>query len=59
MSIREAFEFAEDVNAKTLVPVHWDLFEVNSVSPTEIKAVYESNRKWKFELNLNIKNFSI
>lgn len=59
MSIREAFEFAEDVDAKTLVPVHWDLFEVNSVSPTEIKAVYESNRKWKFELNLNIKKFSI
>lgn len=59
MSIREAFEFAEDISAKTLVPVHWDLFEVNSVSPTEIKAVYESNRKWKFELNLNIKKFSI
>ena len=59
MSIREAFEFAEDINAKTLVPVHWDLFEVNSVSPTEIKAVYDSNREWKFELNLNIKKFAI
>tara|TARA_Y100001933_G_C19000637_1_gene564476 strand:+ start:1807 stop:2592 length:786 start_codon:yes stop_codon:yes gene_type:complete len=59
MSIREAFEFAEDINAKILVPVHWDLFEVNSVSPSEIKAVYESNRKWKFKLNLNIKKFSI
>jgi L-ascorbate metabolism protein UlaG (beta-lactamase superfamily) len=44
MSVREAFLLAQEVGIQTVVPVHWDMFEVNSVSPAEIRAVYEHMR---------------
>ena len=34
---KRSFEFAEDISTKTLVPVHWDLFEVNSVHQLKLK----------------------
>ncbi len=40
MSIRDAFNLAEELGIKTVVPVHWDMFEVNSVDLDEIKAVH-------------------
>lgn len=49
MSIREAFGLAAEVGIKSVVPVHWDMFSVNSTSPAEIKAVYDST-KWPFNL---------
>ena len=42
MSVREAFNFAEELNVKTLVPLHWDMFRVNSVSVGEMELVYDS-----------------
>ena len=51
MSIREAFQLAEETNIKTVIPVHWDMFKVNSVTPDEIKSVY-SFYKWNFEMLL-------
>ena len=59
MSIREAFQFALDIGAKTVIPVHWDLFEINSVSPNEILAVYKSSKKWSFKLIMNISKLRI
>ena len=59
MSIREAFQFAIDINIKKLVPVHWDLFEANSVSPDEIKEVFKHHNKLPFELVMNINDLSI
>jgi hypothetical protein len=49
MSIREAFGLAAEVGIEQVVPVHWDMFVVNSTSPKEIEAVYEST-SWQFEL---------
>lgn len=49
MSIREAFGLAAEVGIEHVMPVHWDMFAVNSTSPKEIKAVYEST-SWPFEL---------
>lgn len=49
MSIREAFGLAAEVGIEQVVPVHWDMFAVNSTSPKEIEAVYEST-SWPFEL---------
>jgi L-ascorbate 6-phosphate lactonase len=49
MSIREAFDLAAEVGIEQVVPVHWDMFAVNSTSPKEIEAVYEST-SWPFEL---------
>lgn len=49
MSIREAFQLAEEVNIKQVVPVHWDMFSVNSVTLEEINAVYNA-MKPKFKL---------
>lgn len=49
MSIREAFGLAAEVGIEQVVPVHWDMFAVNSTSPKEIEAVYESS-SWPFEL---------
>ena len=49
MSIREAFGLAAEVGIKSVVPVHWDMFAVNSTTPAEIKAVYHSET-WPFDL---------
>ena len=49
MTIREAFGLAAEVGMKNVVPVHWDMFAANSVSPEEIKAVYRANT-WPFDL---------
>lgn len=40
MSVREAFQFAVDIGAKKMVPVHWDMFQVNSVFPDEIRLLH-------------------
>lgn len=53
MSIREAFELAREVGIKTVVPVHWDMFQCNSVTIGEILSVYNSY-DWSFDLgNVN------
>ncbi|MDH7944939.1 MBL fold metallo-hydrolase [Pseudohongiella sp. SYSU M77423] len=41
MSVREAFGFAQEVGVKNVVPVHWDMFAANEVTPEEIFAVYD------------------
>lgn len=41
MSVREAFQFAAEIGARTLVPIHWDLFAPNGVHPEEVAALYE------------------
>lgn len=40
MSVREAFQFAEEIGVKKLIPMHWDMFKPNSVSPEEISLLY-------------------
>ena len=40
MSVREAFGLADEVGIRTVIPVHWDMFEVNSVFPQEINLVH-------------------
>lgn len=49
MSIREAFGLAAELGIKHVMPVHWDMFAVNSASPDEIKAVYKADA-WPFDL---------
>jgi L-ascorbate 6-phosphate lactonase len=49
MTIREAFGLATEAGIQSVVPVHWDMFAVNSASPEEIKAVYKADA-WPFEL---------
>ena len=51
MSIREAFYLAEEIGAGTLVPTHWDMFEVNRVFPEEIELLYKMLRpEFKLEI---------
>ena len=52
MSIRDAFGLANELAVKELVPIHWDMFEVNSTTPEEIYAVFNSY-DWNFKLSLN------
>ena len=40
MSVREMFQFAEDIKAKRVCPIHWDMFKFNSVFPEEIKLLH-------------------
>lgn len=40
MSVRDAFQLADELGVKAVVPVHWDMFAVNSVAVDEIRAVY-------------------
>ena len=49
MTIREAFGLAAEVGIQSVVPIHWDMFAVNSASPEEIKAVYKADA-WPFDL---------
>lgn len=42
LTIREAFGFCAEIGATTLIPCHWDMFSINSASPDEITAVYQS-----------------
>jgi len=49
MSVREAFGLAVELEVQEVVPVHWDLFAINSTSPDEIQAVYASE-PWPFRL---------
>jgi L-ascorbate metabolism protein UlaG (beta-lactamase superfamily)/glycosyltransferase involved in cell wall biosynthesis len=44
MSLREAFTLAEKVNARIVVPTHWDMFSINSVGLDEIRSVHSSMR---------------
>jgi rhamnosyltransferase len=44
MSVREAFGLAEEICAKQVVPVHWDMFAANETTPEEIRAVYRRER---------------
>jgi L-ascorbate metabolism protein UlaG (beta-lactamase superfamily) len=41
MSVRESFLLADEIGVKTVIPVHWDMFEANSVGLDEIHAVYQ------------------
>ena len=41
MSVRDAFNLTEEIGAKALVPMHWDMFELNSVYPEEIELLYK------------------
>lgn len=40
MSVREAFLVAQEIGAKSLVPMHWDMFNLNSVAREEIELLY-------------------
>lgn len=41
MSVREAFQFAEEIGVRQVVAVHWDMFAVNAVDPDEIRLIYQ------------------
>ncbi|MDD5200151.1 MAG: MBL fold metallo-hydrolase [Terrimicrobiaceae bacterium] len=41
LTVREAFQMAIDVGARTLVPIHWDLFAPNRTHPGEIRLLHE------------------
>jgi len=51
MSVREAFLFGEEIGARVVVPMHWDMFAPNSVYPEEIELVYARMRPG-FEMKL-------
>lgn len=51
MSVREAFLLADEIGVKTVIPVHWDMFEINSVDVDEIRAIYRQ-MKPVFELQI-------
>lgn len=40
MTVREAFQLAEELGVETLIPIHWDMFAPNSVYREEIELVY-------------------
>lgn len=52
MSVREAFLLADEIGVETVIPVHWDMFAANSVSPDEIQAVYRQ-MKPGFDLQMH------
>lgn len=51
MGIRDAFEFASILEVKRLIPVHWDMFNTNSVFLEEIELLHDL-LKPKFTLEM-------
>ncbi|MCB5188963.1 glycosyltransferase [Methylobacillus caricis] len=41
MSIREAFQFGQEIGVRQVVTVHWDMFAINAVDPDEIRLLYQ------------------
>lgn len=41
MTVREAFQFAQEVEAKQVVAVHWDMFAINAAYPEEISIIHQ------------------
>jgi L-ascorbate metabolism protein UlaG (beta-lactamase superfamily) len=58
MSVREAFGLAAELEVQEVVPVHWDLFAINSTSPDEIQAVYASE-PWPFRLVMHASDITL
>jgi L-ascorbate 6-phosphate lactonase len=58
MSVREAFGLAVELEIKQVVPVHWDLFEINSTSTEEIEAIYRTY-SWPFQLVMKVEEISL
>lgn len=58
LSVREAFGLAAELGISQVVPVHWDLFEINSTSPEEIQAIYKAH-DWPFKLEMNPNSISL
>lgn len=52
MSVREAFQFAQEIRARQVVAVHWDMFAINAVDPDEIRLIHQ-RMKPGFDLLLN------
>ncbi len=52
MSVREAFQFAADIEAATLVPVHWDMFAPNGVHREELETLFRLERP-PYRMSLN------
>lgn len=44
MSVREAFGLADEIGARTVVPMHFDMFAPNCVFREEIEAIYRHQR---------------
>jgi rhamnosyltransferase len=58
MSVREAFQFAEEIGAKKVVAVHWDMFSINAVNPDEIKYIHQKLNP-NFSLLINPSSLSL
>jgi L-ascorbate metabolism protein UlaG (beta-lactamase superfamily)/glycosyltransferase involved in cell wall biosynthesis len=58
MSVREAFQFAEEIGVKEVVPLHWDMFAVNAVPMDEIQLTYK-NMNPGFQLSINPSTLSL
>lgn len=41
MSVREAFQFAQEIAVRQVVAVHWDMFAINAVDPDEIRLIHQ------------------
>lgn len=52
MGLRDAFQFATELGAKKVVPMHWDMFIPNSLHREEIELFYQLTNP-PFELVIN------
>jgi L-ascorbate metabolism protein UlaG (beta-lactamase superfamily) len=39
LTVREALGFAQEIGAKLVIPIHWDMFSFNGVLPEEIRLL--------------------
>ncbi len=58
MSVREAFQFAEEISVRQVVPIHWDMFASNDVDPDEIRLIHQRTNP-DFTLLMNPKYLNL
>ncbi len=51
MTIREAFQFSQDLGVSVVIPTHWDMFAKNQVYKEEIELLYDKIQP-DFELKI-------
>ena len=39
LTVREALGFAQEIDAKQVIPIHWDMFSLNNALPEEIELL--------------------
>ncbi|WP_286755075.1 MBL fold metallo-hydrolase [Roseivirga sp. UBA838] len=50
MTLREAFQWSQELGIKTMIPTHWDMFALNGTTPEEIVLIKKEYHQVELKL---------